>query len=179
MNSVSKVHKVPQGYVVAYISDVKESRIKSLDEVKDQIKPAVIREKKLQMAKKLAEELTTKINGDLKAINGVDSRIAVKNTGRFNFETSIPGVGRSYPFIQAAMNTEVNVISEPVKTNNGYYLIKVISKSDFDSTAYSTQRSIIRNNILQQKKRTFVSNWLTELKEKAEIVDNRYLFFGY
>jgi len=179
LNSVSNVHKVPQGYVVAYISDVKESRIKSFDEVKDQIKPIVIREKKLEMAKNLAEELIAKIDGNLKAINEIDPRITVKNTGRFNSETSIPGVGRSYPFIQTAMNTKVNVISEPVKTNNGYYLIKVISKSEFDSTAYSTQRSTIRNNILQQKKRTFVSNWLTELKDKAEIVDNRHLFFGY
>jgi len=41
------------------------------------------------------------------------------------------------------------------------------------------QSSTIRNNIVQQKKNTVVSQWLTALKEKSEIVDNRHLFYGY
>jgi parvulin-like peptidyl-prolyl isomerase len=179
LNTISDVFKLPQGYLVAYVSEVMESRIKPFEEVKEQIKPSVLRDRKLELADKLARELKTKVDGNLDKVTEIDSRFALKNTGRFNSESTIPGVGRSYPFIQTAINLEPNVISQPVKTTNGYYLIKIISKSEFDSTAYSTQSSTIRNNLLQQRKRTLISQWLTELKEKAEIVDNRHLFFGY
>ena len=106
-------------------------------------------------------------------------RNTAKNTGRFNSETSIPGIGRIYPFIKTALYSEPNVILNPVKASSGYYLIKVISKTPFDSTAFSTQSSLIRNNLLQQKKGVLISQWINDLKARADIVDNRYLFYGY
>ena len=179
LNSVSDVYKVAQGYLVATISEVVDGRIKPFDEVKDQQKPNAIRVKKQEKARLLADELRSKLNNDLKKITELDSRFIVKNTGRFNSETSIPGVGKNYAFIQSAIYAEPNVILEPVKAGIGYFLIKVISKSPFDSTAYSMQSSIIRNNIVQQRKNTVVSQWLNALKEKSDIVDNRHLFYGY
>lgn len=179
LNSVSDVYKVAQGFLVASISEVTDGGIKPFDEVKDQLKPNAVRENKLIKAKALAEDLRSKLNNDLRKITEIDSRFTVKNTGRFNAETNIPGIGKTYAFIQTAIYSEPNVISDPVKVALGYYLLKVISKSPFDSTAYSMQSSTLRNNLLQQKKRTVVSQWLTALKEKADIVDNRYLFYGY
>jgi parvulin-like peptidyl-prolyl isomerase len=179
LNSVSDVYKVAQGYLVATISEVVEGGIKPFDDVKDQLKPNVIIEKKLDRAGLLAEELRSKLNNDLKKITELDPRFTVKNTGRFNSETNIPGVGKNNAFTQSAIYAEPNIILEPVKVNTGYFLIKVVSKSPFDSTAYSMQSSTIRNNIVQQKKNTVVSQWLTALKEKSEIVDNRHLFYGY
>jgi len=179
LNSVSDVYKVAQGYLVATISEVVEGGIKPFDEVKDQQKPNAVRVKKLEKARLLADELRSKLNNDLKKITELDSRFTVKNTGRFNSETNIPGVGKNNAFIQSAIYAEPNVILKPVKAGIGYFLIKVISKSPFDSTAYSMQSSIIRNNILQQKKNTVVSQWLNALKEKSDIVDNRHLFYGY
>jgi len=158
---------------------VVEGGIKPFDEVKDQQKPNAVRVKKLEKARLLADELRSKLNNDLKKITELDSRFTVKNTGRFNSETNIPGVGKNNAFIQSAIYAEPNVILKPVKAGIGYFLIKVISKSPFDSTAYSMQSSIIRNNILQQKKNTVVSQWLNALKEKSDIVDNRHLFYGY
>ena len=179
LNTVSDVYKVQQGFVVAIIDEVKEAGVKSFDEVKDQIKPDVIKEKKFEKAKLLADELRSKLGIDLEKINNIDPRFNVKNTGRFNSESNIPGIGQNYLFIKTAFQSEPNTITEPIKSNRGYYLIKVLSKTSFDSTAFSNQQSLIRNNLLQQKKRTLVAAWLNELKEKSDIVDNRYLFYGY
>jgi len=179
LNSVSDVYKVTQGFLVATISEVVDGGIKPLDDVKDQLKPNVIIEKKLDRARLFTEQLRSKLNNDLRKITELDSRFTVKNTGRFNSETNIPGVGKNNAFTQYAMNAEPNVILEPVKVGTGYFLLKVISTSPFDSTSYSMQSSTIRNNIVQQKKNTVVSQWLTALKEKADIVDNRHLFYGY
>ncbi|MCH7965184.1 MAG: peptidylprolyl isomerase [Bacteroidetes bacterium] len=179
LNSVSDVYKVAQGFLVATISEMIEGGIIPFDEVKDQQKPNAVRINKLVRARLLAEELRSKLNNDLKKITELDPRFTVKNTGRFNSETNIPGIGKNYTFIQASIYAEPNVILEPVEASTGYFLVKVISKSSFDSTAYSMQSSTIRNNIIQQKKRTLVSLWLNALKEKSDIVNNMHLFYGY
>jgi peptidyl-prolyl cis-trans isomerase D len=179
VNSVSDVYKVQQGYVVTKVAEVKEAGITPFDKIKDQIEPLAFKEIKLETSKNLAEQLKTKLNGNLKKINKLDSKITVKSTGRFNSESSIPGIGRNYAFIETALNSDTSRIEGPIKSPSGYYLLKVNSKSPFDSTAFSTQSSTLRNNLLQQKKRIVVSQWLAELKEKADIVDNRYKFYGY
>jgi len=179
LNSVSEAHRVQQGFIVAQISDINESGIRPFDEVKDQIKPNTVREKKFENAKMLAENLRTKVNNDLKTVNQVDNRFSVKNTGRFNVETSIPGLGKNYAFIETAFHSEPNVISNPIKGTAGYYLMNVVSKTQFDSSAYSLQSSTLRNNILQEKRQFIIAQWINDLKSKADIVDNRYLFYGY
>jgi hypothetical protein len=52
-------------------------------------------------------------------------------------------------------------------------------KTPFDSTAYQAQAGILRNSLIQEKKSASLNAWLTGIKEQAEIVDNRYLFYGY
>jgi parvulin-like peptidyl-prolyl isomerase len=105
LNSVSEVYRVQQGFIVAKVSEIKEGGIRPLDEVKDQIKPNSVREKKFENAKTLAEDVRTKVNGDLKTVNQVDNRLSVKNTGRFNAESSIPGLGKNYAFIETALHS--------------------------------------------------------------------------
>ena len=73
---------------------------------------------------------------------------------------------------------ELNKVSEPVKGLRGYYLIKVLKRTSFDSTAYVNQSTAIRNSMLQEKRNKFLNQWVSELKETADIKDNRYLFFG-
>jgi parvulin-like peptidyl-prolyl isomerase len=126
LNSVSEVYRVQQGFIVAKVSEIKEGGIRPLDEVKDQIKPNSVREKKFENAKTLAENVRTKVNGDLKTVNQVDDRLSVKNTGRFNAESSIPGLGKNYAFIETALHSEPDIISNPIKGTAGYYLMKNI-----------------------------------------------------
>ena len=70
-------------------------------------------------------------------------------------------------------------LSEPIKGLRGYYVVKLIDKTPFDSTAYQAQAGILRNSLIQEKKSASLNAWLTGIKEQAEIVDNRYLFYGY
>jgi parvulin-like peptidyl-prolyl isomerase len=76
------------------------------------------------------------------------------------------------------MKLELNKVSAPVKGLRGYYLIKVTKRTPFDQKLYSTQSSTLRSTMLQEKRSRFLNQWVTEIKESAEIVDNRHLFFG-
>ena len=70
-------------------------------------------------------------------------------------------------------------ISEPVRGLRGYFIFKLTEKTPFDSTAYQTQAGTLRSSLIQEKKTTSLNAWLAEIKEQAEIVDNRHMFYGY
>jgi len=173
LNDVSQIYRTSTGYVVAKISEVTKQGAKPFDEVKEQIKPVVIREKKFEKAKQKAADLSKKISGDLNKITTYDSKINVQTTGSFTPGGSVPTVGRDYAFIETALELGLNKVSPPVKGFRGYYLISVIERSEFDSSAYSIQRNTMRDQILQEKRNTYFNQWLAKLKEEADIKDNR------
>jgi peptidyl-prolyl cis-trans isomerase D len=177
LNSIGDAVRTQNGYVVALVSSVVKEGAKPLNDVKEQVKRLVIREKKFEFAKKEIENIKSKINGDLSKVPTV-SQIAVANqTGDFTPTGQIPNIGFDYNVTAKSLKLPLNKLSGPVKGSNGYYLIKVLSRTPFDASAYSMQRNSIRDNILQQKKSTFFSEWMAKLKKDADIVDNRSQVF--
>lgn len=179
MNDISEVHKTPTGFVVAQISDAVPAGVQSFEEVETRIRQQVLNEKRFEWAKNLAENILSRVNGKIDMIPALDPRIQVQNTGRINAKSNIPGVGQDYSFISTALSLDKGQISDPVKGLRGYYIISVTDKTEFDSSAYSIQSSTIRNNLLQERKNTYINAWLAQIKEEADIVDNRHIFYGY
>lgn len=80
--------------------------------------------------------------------------------------------------MNAALSVGLNKVSEPVKGSRGYYLIKVTKRTEFDKKTYETQSAILRNTMLQEKKSRYINQWISEIKQTADIVDDRHLFLG-
>ncbi|MEJ5306398.1 MAG: peptidylprolyl isomerase [Ignavibacteria bacterium] len=180
VGEVSEVFPTSQGYVVAMVSDATDAGFKSFDEVKETIKQAVIKEKKYEILKKKAEEMRKKIPAGqgLEYLKNIDTSIVITQTGLFNYGQFVGGgVGRDFAFNFAAFKLNVGQVSEPIKGNRGYYLIELVSKQDFDKTAFDIQKNTIRNQILQEKQNTIISSWMNELKKKAKIEDLRFKYY--
>ena len=179
LNSISEVHRLPTGYVVAKITEVIPEGVESFEDSKTKVRQLLIVEKQYQKTHDLAVEVMKKAGNDINKVNEIDPRIQVGTTGRFNATTSIPTIGKDNAFIQTALSMKEGETSEPFRGLRGNYVIHLTEKTDFDSTTYKNQSSVIRNNLIQEKQNTALNLWLTELKEKADIEDNRYMFYGY
>jgi len=177
VNTVSDVFKVTNGYVVTKISEVENEKFRPFDELKEQIKPAVIREKKFEILKTTVNDVYNKINGDLTKAAAIDSNYKVQQTGNFTPQGTIPSIGRDYAFINTALKLKLNIVSEPIKATRGYYILKVTKRSDFNKDAFDSQSTAIRNSLMQERRGRFLNQWVNEIKENAKIVDNRHLFF--
>lgn len=178
MDAISEVHKTPNGFVVAKISEVIQEGVKDFEEVKTGVRLQVLSAKKFAVAKDLADNILNRVNGNIDMIPTLDPRLQLTETGRFNMQGTIPGMGKDFSFMNAALSLEKGKISTPVKGTRGYYLIYVTEKTEFDSSSYSIQSNTIRNNILQERKNAYINAWLAKLKDEADIVDNRYMFYG-
>jgi len=179
LNSISEVYKLQNGYVVAQVAEVIAEGLEKFEDIQPKIKQLCTMEKQYQRSHDLAVESMKKAGNDLSKLPQIDSRILIANTGRFNSTTSIPMVGKDNAFIYTALNMNVGETSDPVKGVRGYYVIHLNDKTPFDSTAFEAQLATIRNTLYQEKKNTALSEWIAEIKEKADIKDNRYKFFGY
>ena len=178
LNTVSDVYRIQSGYVVVQVSEVISDGIEKFEDIQPKVKQLLTVERQFEKAKQLAIDDMKKADNNLNKINQIDSRIQLENTGRFNAAGSIPKLGKDNAVIFEALNMKVGETSEPVKGLRGYVVINLLEKTPFDSTSFQNQLSTLRNTLYQEKKSTALSTWITEIKEKAEIIDNRYIFYG-
>ncbi len=179
IGDISKTFKVPAGYVVAQLIEVLPKTTKPLKDVSESIKRIVLREKKIERTLNIAKEIKEKISttNELSVAKTVYEKAKVSSANSFTASGTIPGIGRDFAFSQAALQAELNTITGPVKSNRGSYLLKVTSRSEIDSTIYNVQKNSLRDNLLRQKRNRVYSDWVTSLKENADIEDNRYEFY--
>lgn len=179
VGDISDVISLPSGYGVFMVSEVKKAGVRPFDDVKSLIQPRVLREKKLEKVKAMAEEFhnTAKNAGDLRAAAAERPNIQVQNTGSFLLSGFVPGVGTEPAFIGAVSALKVGELSKPFKGNRGYYIVKLLDKTEVDTAAFERQRESLRDQITQEKRSRFVTEWLEHLKKNATIEDNREMFF--
>ncbi len=177
--SISDVYRVPSGYVVAQISEVTRAGFKPFDEVKQQLSTTVLREKKIEKSKEIAEDVYKQIsiNGNLNEISSLSPFARFDIAKDFSPRGNIPTIGREQAFIAYTLEGDLNVISMPVVGNRGAYLIKVTDRTEFDQLAYEQQKNTLRESILQQKRSQFFTEWIAKVRDEADIVDNRHIFY--
>ena len=179
LNSVSEVHRMPNGYIVAKVSEVIAEGLEKFEDQQPKVRQLYVVEKQFEKSRELASEVMKKANNDIDKVTQIDPRIQVGSTGRFNASASIPLLGRDNAVIYTVLSMKAGETSEPIKGLRGYVVFHLNEKTPFDSTAFQNQSATLRTTLFQEKKSVSLNSWLTEIKEKAEITDNRHLFFGY
>lgn len=176
---VSDAMTINNGYAVCSISETKDAGIKPFDEVRTGIESAVRREKRTERAVEAARELLKALKpGDSLGTIAAGSRFArVERFDDLKLGSSTSRVARDPAFSGALEALAPGQVSTPVAGQRQVYVIRLIGKSAFDSSAYSIQRGTILAQMLQQKRERFFNEWTEKLKESVEIVDKRDLFF--
>jgi parvulin-like peptidyl-prolyl isomerase len=179
VGDISPVFRVPLGFVVVTVSEEISEGYKSLEEVKEQVKSLVMMEKKIAKSLKIAKEIRSKLNSnpDFQIAKQIFPSARVDTANNFSPTGFVPNLGREFAFTNKVMETEINKISDAFSGTRGSFIVKVKSRTPFDKTAYSLQRNSLRDNLLSQKKGQIFNQWLAQVKEESDIVDERHLFF--
>lgn len=78
------------------------------------------------------------------------------------------------PFVDGVVATKVGEISDPVKSNYGYHIIKVISKDDIKIKKFETVKDDIKATVLKSEQQKAFSTILEQWKKDAKIETKKY-----
>ncbi|MEI3137910.1 MAG: peptidylprolyl isomerase [Phocaeicola sp.] len=142
----------------------------NINKVSDMLRSEVLRNKK-------AEQIMGQMKGfnSLAQVKGMKDAISdtVKHV-TFNAPAFISVTRASEPAISAyASKTELNKVSAPIKGNAGVYMIQVYNQEKSAEKFDAKKEETALSNMAAR----YAGQCIYELRDKAEIVDQRYLFF--
>ncbi|MGD1044009.1 MAG: peptidylprolyl isomerase [Bacteroidota bacterium] len=170
---------VRNGVIVIKVSNIREEGIRPLDEVKGVVRTLALKEKKLAKIRPDVDMFykTLTSSSDLIAAAQSNPNVTAQTTGSFKPIDGPANVGRDLKFIGTALAMKPGELSKPFEGNLGYYIIKLLSKTELDTAKYSIERESLRTQLLQEKRQRELTDWQTALREKADIVDHRDKYF--
>ena len=180
VGDVSDILENDQYFSVFTLDTIIAPGFKSYEEVQAQIKSTLKKTKVMAATLDEANKLLLTISGkDIKLDDAIDEDSeldAVKNESK-QLVQGFTSIGRSNYVTGALLAAKPGEILGPLETGRGHAIIELKEISVFDSTEYEVQKESLRKTIFNQKQNQFFQAWLDDLKENAEIVDNRKFYF--
>ena len=171
-NSQQAVFEVGNKYVVGFCTRVQNDGIAELEDVKNDVRFALIKDKKSELLipefKKNNE--TGKTIDDIARIMG----LTVQEATQINFRSyTVPGVGTEPTLVAAACVAKQGEVTGPVKGNNGVFMLVANSVSPAEGEDIKLLQDRLTANF--QMRGSYEA--FEALRKGANIVDKRYKFY--
>jgi len=169
IGEVSQPMRIGNEYVIAALTDIKEKGVPTLQNIYDQVKAEVIKQKKAEKYVELMKEgslqdIATKITTEIKKAEKISFR-----------SSNIPGSGVSVQenkLIGICMGLEKDKISSPIVGEGGVYVIQRTGDLQSETSQDNYQTDKDRQSIsFRQRASNAVGN---ALRESAKIEDYRF-----
>ena len=163
-----------RGFAFVTLVGKQEPHVPELGEVKDRVREEVVKQKARDLSKEKAAELGLKLKGSpdfekaAKAA-GVES----KTTELIARNSPIPGLGASPAVEDAAFKLAVGAVSDPIVTDNGTAIIKVLEKQEVTPSELTNVKDKFREELLSDRRNRFFSAYMVKAKQKMKIEVNR------
>jgi peptidyl-prolyl cis-trans isomerase D len=172
--TVSGPISTSRGFVFLTVVDKRDPYIPKLDEVKDRVRDEVLKQKAREFGHQKAVQLAAALK------NAPDFEKAVKSAGfssqtteLLTRESQIPGLGTAPEVIDAAFKVPKDAVSDPIPTDAGSAIVKVLEKQEVTDTEIAANRDRFREEVLTDRRNRFYSSYLTKVKQKMKIEVNR------
>jgi peptidyl-prolyl cis-trans isomerase D len=182
LGEISAVVNIPPNFYILKLLNKKDSRIPSLDEVKDDVKRKVIGTKAEEKARQTAEDFLNQIRTG-KNIREVarEKGYSAEETGFFTRTAGIvPKIGpaREWIGILASLTEKNPVPKEVIRTNDGYFVVRLSGHKPADQGKFDSARKNLEKRLSYQKQEEALQGWLSQLRSKAKIDINKEILKG-
>ena len=171
---VSPALRASRGFVFETVTGKQESYIPKLEEVKDKVHDAVIKDRAAALAKQKAAEVAAKLKDApdfdkaAKAAN-----VEPKTTELIARDQPLPDIGAAPEIMDAVFKLNQGGVSDVLSTANGAVVVKVLEKSATSDQDFTSNKDTFRNEILDDRRNRFFSAYMVKAKQKMKIELNR------
>jgi len=161
------------GYVLARLDSIVPGGIPTFDQVKEEIRAQLIGRKKAETLVPAARELATAAAASTLEQAAAAKSLTVTKSEMFTRPQFVAGLGRFNAAIGAAFALPEGVVSQPVVTDEGTFVLRVDRRVKADSTVWAAQKDQQRQEAISSLRQLRVRTFLNELRKGAEVEDNR------
>jgi peptidyl-prolyl cis-trans isomerase D len=164
----SDVINAGYAFVILHIDDRQPAHMKSLDEVKDQIEPAIRQEK----ASRAAEAAATSLLGQART-NGLEKAAAAKSMSVVNTDfvsrgDVLPGIGPSPAFMDAVFNAREKAPPDEAQLPQGFAVFQVVAVQPPATPTFEQIRSRVETEFKNERTTALLTQKTQELSDRAK-----------
>jgi len=169
---LSRVFATGQGFYVLRLDERKERHIPSFESLRDTVFTLAQDEKKLAHAGIVADSAWSLVSQGL-PMEQVGRRLNLDH--RVSRAFTLAAASPEYPveLVGAASVLQEDSVSSPIRTDKGYYLIKVLERVPPDTERFERLSSALAGNLIDAKQKRIVDEWMLALRENAKVTDYR------
>jgi peptidyl-prolyl cis-trans isomerase D len=170
IGDVSDSIRTPQGYAFITVLAKQDSYLPKLEEVKAKVRDAVLKEKAIDAARQKAASVDAamKSSGNFEKA-AKDAGLEVKTTDFIARGAQIADVGQSPAVEAAAFSLAKDAISDPIVTDNGAAIIKVVDKQSPSPTDLAAQKESLKTELLNQRRNEFYAAYMNKARQRMDI----------
>lgn len=163
-----------RGFAFETVVAIQPPAMPKLDEVKDRVRDEVIKQK----ARDLSRQKGTAVAAQLKAAADFDNAakaagVDPKTTDLISRDAPIPDLGVAPEAMDAAFKLPIGAVSDPITTDNGTVVFKVLEKKDVTPTEWAANAERFREEQITDKRNRFFSAYMVKARQGMKIEVNR------
>jgi len=173
-NEVAGPLRASRGVVFETMTAKQDPYVPKVDEVKDRVRDEVVKVKARDVSRQRAAEIAAKLKAapdfeKAAKANGVEA----KTTELIASGAPIPDLGVAPAVDEAAFKLPVGAVSDPIPTDNGTAVIKVLEKKEVTAEEWASSKDRFREELLNERRGRFFAAFMSKAKQKMKIDVNR------
>jgi peptidyl-prolyl cis-trans isomerase D len=161
------------GFAFITVTGKQDPYVPKVDEVKGKVRDEVLNQKAIEAARQKAATLDPEMkSGDFEKA-AKSAGLEVKTTELIARGQPMGDAGVSPALEAAAFALPAGSVSDPVVTDNGAAIVKVIDRKDVVAGDFAKQKDSLRTEILNDRKNKFFASYMTKARQRMKVNINR------
>lgn len=161
------------GYFLARLDSLKTGGEPKFEDVKGEVTARLAQQRAIDKLMPEAQQLAAAAAASSLEAAAQKGSKKVEQTPMFARSSPVPGLGQFNEAIGAAFAIPVGAVSQPVRTNDGAFVLRIDKRVLADSSAWSAQKDAQKTTRLQQLRQQRVQMYLEDIRKAAKIDDRR------
>ena len=169
----SELFDSPDGYYVARLDSLTKGGATRFEDVRDEIRLRLIRQKKVQTLLPRAREFASRAAATSLETAAAEQGLEVTKSQLFNRISFVPGIGQGNEAIGAAFALAAGAVSAPIATDEALFVLRVDRRVNADRAKWEAQKQVQRTLLTRSLREERVRTYLEDLRASADIEDHR------
>jgi peptidyl-prolyl cis-trans isomerase D len=172
---VSPAIRTPQGFAFITVTGKQDAYVPKLDEVKARVRDDVMKKKAADAAQQKAAEIASQLKSGNFEGAAKAAGLEVKTTELIARGSPIGEIGVSPAVDAVAFTMAAGSVSDPIKTDNGAVVIKVLEKKDPTPQEIAAGKQQMKDELMNERRGRFFSAYMAKARERMEVRINNQL----